>query len=388
MDPHAPTGAAAGAARGRALVLLLRCAAVTILVFGFLVAIKLLGGSIAQMGKESARSLFAGVSNPFAGLAVGVLATVLVQSSSTTTSTIVGFVGSGAMPLQTAIPMVMGANIGTTVTNTLVSIGHVRRSQEFQRAFAAATMHDFFNLLCVGTLLPLELATGMLRRSAVALTGVLTGGEGAHLESPIKKAVGAVYSQVVDVLEALGLSGTPLSLVLLAAGLALTIACLLAITRIMRTLVSGTLERTLNRVLGRAGWIGIAVGVAITVAVQSSSITTSLLVPMCAAGILSLESAFPIMLGANIGTTLTALLASMASDSPAGLSIALVHVLFNLIGVVGFYAVPALRRLPIRLAMGLATTASRNPVWLLLYLLGVFVVLPLTGWLVFRHVGG
>lgn len=388
MDGRAPTRAVVQPLRGRGLAVVLRCLAVPALVFGFLVAIKLLGGSIAQMGKDPARSLFSSVSNPFAGLAVGVLATVLVQSSSTTTATIVGFVGSGAMALDVAVPMVMGANVGTTVTNTLVSIGHVRRSQEFQRAFAAATMHDFFNLLCVAILLPFELATGMLSRSAVALTGALTGGEGAHLESPVKVAVGAVYGVVVRSLEALGLTGTPLALALLVAGLGLTIACLLMITRVMRVLVSGTLERALNRVLGRAGWIGVLVGVAITVAVQSSSITTSLLVPMCAAGVLSLESAFPIMLGANIGTTLTALLASMAADSSAGLSIALVHVLFNVTGVVGVYLVPGLRRIPIRLASGLAAASARNPLWLVLYVVGVFVALPLAGWLAFRSLGG
>ena len=136
-----------------------------ILLYGFLVAIQMMGGAIKLMGKGASEGLFEGNLNPFAGLAVGVLATVLVQSSSTTTATIVSLVGSGALALKSAVPMIMGANIGTTVTNTLVSIGHVRRGQEFQRAFAAATVHDFFNVLCVALILPLELSTGVLSSS-------------------------------------------------------------------------------------------------------------------------------------------------------------------------------------------------------------------------------
>lgn len=64
-----------------------------------------------------------------------------------------------------AIPMVMGANLGTTITNTIVSLGHIRDRGEFRRAFAAATVHDFFNLLAVFIFLPLELMFGLLQRA-------------------------------------------------------------------------------------------------------------------------------------------------------------------------------------------------------------------------------
>ncbi|MEI5617209.1 thymidylate synthase, partial [Streptomyces brasiliscabiei] len=87
----------------------------------------------------------------------------LIQSSSTVTSIIVGLV-AGGLPVELAIPMIMGANIGTTVTNTLVSLGHVRYKDEFKRAFASATIHDFFNLLAVAIFLPLEMAFGILEK--------------------------------------------------------------------------------------------------------------------------------------------------------------------------------------------------------------------------------
>ena len=128
----------------------------------FLVGVKSLEKGISSFGSDFVDQVFANVANPIAGLAAGVLATVLVQSSSVTTATIVGLVGSGVLPIETAVPMIMGANIGTTVTNTLASLGHVRQGAYFQRAFAAATVHDYFNLLAVAVLLPLEVFPGAL----------------------------------------------------------------------------------------------------------------------------------------------------------------------------------------------------------------------------------
>lgn len=357
------------------------------LLYGFLVAIRLMGAAIKSVGEDTAGDLFSGVENPFAGLSVGVLATVLVQSSSTTTSTIVALVGqtgAGALKLKAAVPMIMGANIGTTITNTLVSIGHVRQGQEFRRAFAAATVHDFFNLLCVGLLLPLELATGGMQHTAEWLTTKFVGGDGAATyNSPIKGAVKAGGKLVESALDAIGLEGLSFSGGMLFVGVALTITCLILITRNMRILISGPLERALNKALGKSGLIGMALGAVLTVAVQSSSITTSLLVPLCAAGVLTLPNAFPIMLGANVGTTVTGLLASTATDNPAGLTIALVHVIFNVTGILIFYPIPAVRHIPIRCAEFLAERAQKNVGYLFAYVLGAFVLLPLLGYLVF-----
>ena len=375
----------------RSLPPIVRALLVVGLIYMFLVAIGLMGGSIKAMGKGTAGGMFDGISNPFAGLAVGVLATVLVQSSSTTTATIVGLVGQsgpGALPLGTAVPMIMGANIGTTITNTIVSIGHIRQGQEFRKAFAAATVHDFFNLMCVAVLLPLELATGFLQKTAVFLTSRLSGSSsGAEFNSPVKTAVKASTKQITAWVEAGGLSGKALAITTLVIGIALTFFCLIYITRNMRVLISGPMERALNKALGKSGLIGILVGVAITVAVQSSSITTSLLVPMCAAGVLTLRNAFPIMLGANIGTTVTGMMASMATETTAGLSIALVHVMFNLAGVLLFYPIPFFRQIPMKAAELLATKAQKNVLWVVVYVLGAFVALPLTGYFVFQNLG-
>ena len=367
---------------GRSLPKWIRVVAVVGLLYLFLVGVKSLESGIKAFGADASERLFSNISNPVAGLFAGVLATVLVQSSSVTTSTIVGLVGGGVLPLSSAVPMIMGANIGTTVTNTLVSVGHIRQGQEFKRAFAGATVHDFFNLLTVAIALPLELATGFLSKSAAALTEVFRGQDAlsgaAPSSSPIKEAVGYPVDVIKDALEGAGMGTGVEGTLLLVVGIGLIFVALAMITRNMKMVMAGRIEQSLNTMLDKGAGIGAMVlGMAITVAVQSSSITTSILIPMVGAGILTLKNAFPVTLGANVGTTITALLASVAAESPEGLTIALVHTLFNLFGILVFYPLPAMRNIPIRLAVGLAELAQKNKGWVLGYVVGLFVVLPL-----------
>ena len=359
---------------------LLRVVLFAATLYVFLAAIELFGHSVTLFGQDAAAALCSGLRNPFAGLAVGILATVLVQSSSVTTCSIVAMVGAGTLPLEYAVPMVMGANIGTSITCVLVSLGHVTRDAPFRRAFAGATVHDFFNLLTVLIILPLELATGFLRHTAVWLVAVLPlEGSGGAFESPVKTAVEWLAQAIASCLErGLGIHGKLLASVLVGVALVMIIVSLIVITRNMRVLMADRIEAWLNRVLRRSGLLGLLIGTIITMLVQSSSITTSLLIPMFGAGVLALEAGFPIMLGANIGTTITALLAATVAG-PAGLTIALVHLLFNLTGTLIYFPVKFMRQIPIFLARQLADLAIRNRVWVVVYVFGVFVGLPLLG---------
>ena len=354
----------------------------------FLVGVKGLESGIKAFGADFADRLFESVSSPVAGLFAGILATVLVQSSSVSTATIVGLVGSGALSVGAAVPMIMGANIGTTVTNTLASLGHLRRGAEFKRAFAGATVHDFFNLLSVSLILPLELATGFLSKTARRLTELLAGqtslADVAPEGSPIKDAIKVPVSAFTSGVEAVSDSDTVLGVALLVAGLALIFLALALITRNMRVVMQGRIERSLNAVLGRGAGIGaMVVGIIITVAVQSSSITTSVLIPLVASGVLTLSNAYPVTLGANIGTTVTALLASVAADRPEALTIALVHTLFNITGILIFYPAPVLRNIPIRMATRMAELAERKKRLVVAYVIGVFIVIPILGIVIF-----
>jgi len=353
------------------------------LLFLFLVGIKALETGIKAFGSEFTDNLFASVSNPIAGLFVGTLATVLVQSSSVTTATIVGLVGAGSLPLDLAVPMIMGANIGTTVTNTLASLGFLRRTKEFRLAFAGATMHDFFNLLAVAVMLPLELATGFLTKLAERAADIMStlgwGGFGES-NSPIKSAVKAPVKLLEGILESSGASDNVVGVAMLVFGLVLIFFALAYVTRNMRLVVAGRIERSINAVLMKGGgFSAIAIGIVITIMVQSSSITTSVLVPMIAAGVVTLRSAFPITLGANIGTTVTAMLASLASDSQEGLVIGLVHFFFNTLAVAVLYSIPILRPVPPMLAERLAALAEVRKSIVIVYVVGLFIVVPIIG---------
>lgn len=354
----------------------------SLLVFGliyiFLVGVSSLEAGIKIMGQDTQESLFAAAGNPLAALCIGILGTVLVQSSSASTSVIVGLVASGALGVDDAVPMVMGANIGTTVTNTLVSLGHIRQSAEFRRAFAAATVHDFFNVLAVGILLPVELLTGIISNTAEWISEQLVGSAGTEWKSPIKAWVKAPVGWVKDLWSTLGASGNLQGILVVITGLVIILLALTFITRNMRSLVADRVERSVNAMLSRGGgMVALVLGMLITIAVQSSSITTSILIPLAGAGVIALRNAYPVTLGANVGTTITALLASLAASSPESLTVALAHTTFNVLGILLLYVIPLARDLPIRGAERLADVAVERRSMAVAYVAVLFIIVPL-----------
>ena len=347
----------------------------------FLVSIGLMGKAFKGFGAGFAESLISTTSNPFIGLFIGILATSLVQSSSTTTSIVVGMVGSGVLTVGNAVPIIMGANIGTTVTNTLVSLGHFTRRDEFRRAVSAATVHDFFNLICVAIMFPLELATGIFQKIATGMSRAFADFGGIKFTSPIK----IITQPVIDFIKhfLIDFSGLPKNvahILMLVLSMVILFFCLFFIVKLMKALVVKKVEAVLDDVLRKNALIGIIGGVVFTTIVQSSSVTTSLLVPLVASGVITMEVAFPITIGANIGTTGTAILASFASAAATGnvsaIVIAFVHFLFNLTGVIFIYPISIFRRVPISLAKSLGDLAHRKRGYAIVYVLGLFFVVP------------
>ena len=354
---------------------------VGVLLFIFLVGIRGLSTGFELLGRDLLEAFFSATENPFVGLIVGILATTLVQSSSVTTSMIVALCAApeNPLPIANAVPMVMGANIGTTVTNTLVSLAHMGRRTEFLRAFSTATCHDFFNFLAVLVLLPLELTTGLLSRAAAAAADLLHGVGGMEYHSPLKAVLKQAFSPVLSGVESLTEAQMARAGLVLAISAVLIVVALLTVVKVMRALVHTRLESSLRRVVGRNAALSMVVGMVITIMVQSSSITTALLVPLAGAGLITLRQAFPITLGANIGTTVTALLASLAvagGNAHLGVEIGLVHLFFNLTGILIIYPYEPIRRLPLRASMNLARMAVRSRIWALVYVGGLFYALP------------
>ncbi len=348
----------------------LKILGVILALYLFLVGIKGLSSGIKLLGGDFANQIMTTTSNPFVALFVGILATTLFQSSSTTTSIIVGMVSGGAVSLSGAIPMIMGANIGTTVTNTIVSMGHIRRGNEFKRAFSASTHHDIFNVLSVIILLPLEIAFGLIEKTATGLGTLLFGTISTDevFKSPIKTAIKWGSKHV----QSLSFDNNIFYIIL---SVLLTFAMLYFIVKLLRSLVLKNIQQYFDRYIFKSAIRAMAFGIVLTIMVQSSSITTSTIVPLAGAGVVRLPQLYPFTIGANVGTTVTALLASLTLNVTAMVA-GFAHLFFNIFGIVIIYLNPLLKNVPLDLADWLSEAASKNKFIPLFYLLIFFFLLP------------
>ena len=337
-----------------------------------------MGHAFKGFGSGFAERLITTTSNPFVGLFIGILATSIIQSSGTTTSMVVVFVASGILSIRCAIPIIMGANIGTTVTCTLVALGHITRKEEFKRAFAGSIMHDLFNILTVIILFPIEMSTHYLEKAGIFLTSIFNDMGGAAVTSPIKLVVTPAVNAVDSVLRSfISASEIFLNVVILIVALVLLFLSLYNISRVMKSLVMKRADIVFDRVIRRNVILAMFMGMLFTALVRSSSITTSLLVPLIAAGILELEHSFPIVLGANVGTTITAMLAALTGNV-AGITIAFVHLVFNITGILIIYPFKWLRSVPIRVARFIAEICTRRRLFAIVYVIILFYILPIS----------
>ncbi|XP_053337792.1 solute carrier family 34 member 2b isoform X2 [Clarias gariepinus] len=442
-----------------------------ILLLGFLYmfvcSLDILSSAFQLVGGKAAGDIFQDnvvLSNPVAGLVIGVLVTVLVQSSSTSSSIVVSMVSSGLLEVKSAVPIIMGANIGTSITNTIVAVMQAGDRNEFRRAFAGATVHDFFNWLSVLVLLPLEVATGVLYKLTKLLIdsfNIQTGQDAPDLlkviTKPLTKNIIELDSSVINDIavgdpsarnkslikiwckkekitslvnitvesEANCTAGVPcwmennqtwwtqknitetinlekcghlfasanlpdlaVGLILLALSLLVLCTCLILIVKLLNSMLKGQVAVVIKKVLNTdfpfpfawvTGYLAIMVGAGMTFIVQSSSVFTSAITPLVGIGVISIERAYPLTLGSNIGTTTTAILAAMASPGETlanSLQISLCHFFFNIFGILLWYPVP-FTRVPIRLAKGLGDCTAKYRWFAIIYLVTCFLIMPL-----------
>uniref|UniRef100_A0A3P8VDM2 Solute carrier family 34 member 2a n=1 Tax=Cynoglossus semilaevis TaxID=244447 RepID=A0A3P8VDM2_CYNSE len=388
-------------------------------------------------------------------------------------------VRTGLLTVQVAVPIIMGTNIGTSVTNTLVAMTQAGDRSVFRRAFAGATVHDFFNWLSVLVLLPLEVASGylyevtkliidsfniqsgeapdllnvitdVLTESIVmldssVLSGIATGDPEAQNKSLIKRWCKTFTNTTLMNVTVPGpenctseslcwmdgnytfttknisethnirkcnhlfvnvnLPDLAIGLILLALSLLVLCSCLILIVKLLNSMLKGQVAGVIKTIINTdfpfpfgwiTGYIAILVGAGMTFIVQSSSVFTSAITPLVGIGVISIERAYPLSLGSNIGTTTTAILAAMASPGDTlanSLQIALVHFLFNITGIVLWYPIPFMR-IPIRLAKSLGNITASYRWFAAVYIILCFFVIPLlvfslslAGWQVLVGVG-
>ncbi len=334
----------------------------------FILSITLFGDAFKLFGNDFAISLLETTSHPIVGLFIGILATSIIQSSSTTTTIVVGMVAVGAISIEGAIPIVMGANIGTTITNTIVSLTHITHGEEFKRAFAGAIVHDIFNLLSVAILLPLQIFTNFLGRMALFMEKVLENAWGLSFGSPIKAIAKPVTTVIIDLLGHNGWLAAIVAIVLL-------FVALRYMVKTLQSLVLSRVEGFFHRYIFKTTFRALMLGVIITALVQSSSITTSLMVPLVGAGVLSLRRVYPFTLGANVGTTITAILAALVTSQSAALAVALAHLMFNICGIAIFLP---LSKIPIGIASWLAKSIDKSKLVPIGFIFLIFFIIPIT----------
>ncbi|CAG0923236.1 unnamed protein product [Notodromas monacha] len=407
-----------------------RVLGVFVCLYFFICSLELLAAGFRVLGGRTTTELLRSsmLSNPVVGLMVGVLVTVIVQSSSTTTSMVVAMVNAQIVSLPVAIPIIMGANIGTTVTNSLVAFGQAQESSEFELAFAAASIHDFFNWLCVVVQLPVEVLARPLEISTGHMVGWISRDESAKptfaplhtITAPVINSIMQVNKTFLDptidfnntdpskisarkdcsvpgakcspssyLFESRSLSDSAAGSLLVMFAMGLMCGMLILMVKLLHSLLRGEIEATVNKVINAefpypfkwlSGYVAILAGAVMTFLVQSSSVFTSSLTPLAGLGLITLERVYPMTLGSNIGTTSTALMAAVSTDNPDTFQItlqaALCHFMFNLIGVLLFYVLPPMR-IPIPIARYLGRVVGKYPWFSLFYILSSFILLPL-----------
>uniref|UniRef100_UPI00358DE6FD sodium-dependent phosphate transport protein 2B-like n=1 Tax=Myxine glutinosa TaxID=7769 RepID=UPI00358DE6FD len=459
----------------------------SILLLGFLYffvcSLDMLSSAFQLVGGKAAGDIFSNSSilgNPVAGLVIGILVTVLVQSSSTSTSIVVSMVASGMLQVKTAIPIIMGTNVGTSITSTIVAIIQSGDRNVFRRAFAGATVLDCFNWLTVLVLLPIEAICGYLFHLSNAvvtsfhlqsggdapeflkvitepltnnvvqldksvITEIAMGDPSAYNKSLIKTWCKFEEHMVLrnvsvnntsncsspeacwphgngflterNVTECEGiekchhlfasttLSDLVVGIILLVSSLIVLCVCLILIVKILNSVLKGRIAVIINKTVNTdfpypfawiMGYLAILVGAGATFIVQSSSVFTSAITPLVGIGVITLERAYPLILGSNIGTTFTAILASLTSPSETlfeALQIALCHFFFNVSGIIIYYPIPFMR-VPIKLAKMLGNRTAKYRWFAILYLIIAFFLVPgvvlglsLAGWKVLLGVG-
>ncbi len=245
----------------------------------FIVGMNFMGDALEKSAGNGMKSLLEKISNNrFSGVGIGAGVTAIIQSSSATSVMVIGLVNAGVMTLMQATPIIMGANIGTTVTGVLVAL-----------------KNDYFNMLMY-LLAFAGVMMGFFKKEKIKIAGLLCSG------------LGLIFVGL-NVMSSEQAFGNPL----------------------VETLFTEIFKK-INFPL-----LLILVGIIFTALIQSSSAATGVVITMVGTGVLPLELALFIILGANIGTCVTALLASVGANANSK-RVALIHFTFNVIGTVLFTA--------------------------------------------------
>lgn len=366
----------------------------------FMVAVKLIGdGFTLALGCDT-KGAFDFADNPVAGLMIGTVSTALLHSSGTVTSITVAIVGAGGMTIRQGVYIIMGANVGTCITCIMVAFGQVGDRIRFQRAMAAATVHDMYNIWSVIVMFPLEVILHPLEKLAVSMSGAKTSS--GSFKSPIDYVVNPLTDKIIivdksaiykvasgtalcipdksfvkaGVFEGSSMSDGSIGAIVVCMGFVILVCALLTLVTMLAKVFLGPTKTVVARVLNYNGYVNILAGTLLTFAVHSSTVVTSTLTPMAGLGVITLEQVYPLVIGANLGTTGTALLAALVTGKSDSVAIALVHFWFNVFGIFLFYPIPITRKPILSWARSLAKFSAMWAWTAGIFLIALFLAIP------------
>lgn len=300
-------------------------------IYLFISSIVLIKESATSIGQAALRFLCNLVSDTTTGVLVGWFGTALIQSSGAFDSITVTLVSAGILPMTVGVAIIIGAELGTTVTTQLVSIlGYLNRDKEvFRLSFGVAMMHYWYNLATLLIFFPIELSSGLLTKIAL---------EGTHIFGRIPgiTEVPSLFDLITPWIDALlsfipAWSGIIIGCALLMLSLRESEKHMSAVfaTEVSKNLLQSTFGDPIRSFLA---------GLIFTILVPSTSVMVSLLVPLTATRLIEADQhILPYILGANIGTVVDVMVAALVTGEPAAIGVWLVHLTINIIGAILFF---------------------------------------------------
>ena len=330
----------------------------------FFLSLAWMNATFAHLFTRPDQNILRHLANPFVGFFVGVLSVAICQSSSSLTTALVVCVSNGLIELPQALPVVMGANIGTTCTSTLIALTYLGQKRKLRRAIKASLLHNFFNLFTALLLLTLELGFQFFER----LTHHWLGTTSMRTLTPPPPTHG-LFSWIPN-LQIASDSFLLSAMVVVFPFIVLWISIRWT-SRMLYPFIPIQHTRQFKSPARAFGW-----GLGMTAVVQSSSLTSALLVPFMAERKLKPKRAAFFLLGANLGTTLTACIGAIMYLNPVAIALALFHLLFNLIGCALFGLLKPIQRLWLLCTKKAAKYMAIYPIIGLAYTLGIFFLIP------------
>ncbi|TKR83120.1 hypothetical protein L596_016762 [Steinernema carpocapsae] len=437
------------------LTLVLRLFGILLVLYVFICSLNLLAEAFKLIGGKGIGGIINNsslIKNPISAAIIGMVATLILQSSSTLISVMVGMIAGNLITVHHAIPVMMGSEMGSSIMNALISLTQSGDKHQFRRAFAAATMNDIYNVCCVFTILPLEVAFGIIEKISYALTQSLGGSRTSEIKTlsiftdPIVDRIlmvddeaishatlnqsfsqpsqnGVVKSMIFRCFDELNLpmrfcpynhifaystwSDTTIAVVVLIATVLCLVFCLVATVKLMQSLLAGRVAVMVRKLLDKdcpgvfscfTGYVVMAFACVVVMLIQSSSVFRSALNPLVAIGVVTLDRMYPLIIGGNIGTTFTGILAALSADPKklqVSLQFALSQTIFNILGLLFFYPIPYTRHIPIYLAKQFGNITANHRWFALFYIFSVFLLIPAVllglsfaaSWLLFTFLG-